>query len=111
MTVHGGDGRLIAGRAEFAARFRQRFVGRMGSPALQPGEGLLLRPCNSVHTCFCHGAMDLVFLDRDDQVLAVSGAVPPWRFRGRHGAAAVLELAPGAAASLKPGDRLRFTSE
>jgi uncharacterized membrane protein (UPF0127 family) len=108
MTVRDGAGRVIADRAVFAARFGQRLVGRMGSPPLRPGEGLLLRPCASVHTCFCRGAMDLVFLDGEDRVLAVAASVRPWRFRGVRGARAVLELAAGAAAGLSPGDGLRF---
>ncbi len=109
MTVRDGQGRTVADRAVFAATFSQRLIGRMGAPELRPGEGLLLKPCASVHTCFCHGAMDLVFLDRDDRVLAVAAAVPPWRFRGHPRSAAVLELAPGAAAALAPGDPLLFT--
>ena len=108
MTVRDGRGNMVADRAVFARRFGQRLLGRMGSPELRPGEGLLLKPCASVHACFCRGAMDLVFLDDADRVLEVAAAVRPWRFRGHRRAAAVLELAPGAAAGLVAGEPLRF---
>jgi uncharacterized membrane protein (UPF0127 family) len=42
--------------------------------------------------------IDVVFLDRDLNVLDVVEDVPPWRMTGRRGARAVLELAAGGAA-------------
>ena len=41
--------------------------------------------------------MDPVFLDDADHVLELAAAARPWRFRGHRRAAAVGELAPGAA--------------
>jgi len=85
-----------------------RLGGLMGRRELEPGEGLLLRPSGSVHTCFMRFAIDVVFLDRALRVLAVSPAVRPWRLRLQRGARAVLELPAGQAGrvGLAPGDQL-----
>ena len=66
--------------------------GNAGSTA---GDGLLLRPTGSVHTCFMRFPIDVVFLDAELRVLRVVDELRPWRAAGRRGARAVLELAPG----------------
>jgi uncharacterized membrane protein (UPF0127 family) len=91
-----------------ADSIRTRMRGLLGRAGLEPGEGLLLRPANSVHTAFMRFAIDVVFLDRELKVLDVLEAVPPWRMKARRGARAVLELGAGEAARLGivPGERL-----
>src|SRR5688500_12305869 len=74
-----------------------RLRGLMGRRELEPGEGLLLRPSSSVHTCFMRFAIDVVFLDGEMRVIAVSPAVRPWRLRLQRGACVVLELRAGEA--------------
>jgi len=85
-----------------------RLRGLVGRRGLDPGEGLLLRPANSVHTAFMRFPIDVVFLDRDLTVLDVVESVPPWRVKARRGARAVLELGAGDAArqGIVPGDCL-----
>lgn len=103
MKIKTETGQLVADRVVVADSFRTRLLGRMFSPPLQRGEGLLLRPCGSVHTFFCRGEMDVVFLDRQDRVLAVAPRVPPRQMRAARGAIAVLELAAGTAEGLAAG--------
>jgi uncharacterized membrane protein (UPF0127 family) len=85
-----------------------RLRGLMGRRGLESGEGLLLRPAGSVHTCFMRFAIDVVFLDSESRVLAVSPAVRPWRLRLQRGARAVLELPAGEAerVGIAAGDHL-----
>lgn len=87
-----------------------RFRGLMGKKALATGEGLLLRPCSSVHTMFMRFAIDVVFCDAELRVLAVAPEVPKWRVRGRRGAKVALELAAGEAArrSVAVGTQLQI---
>jgi uncharacterized membrane protein (UPF0127 family) len=60
-----------------AASFFTRFLGLMGR---KPSDyGLLLIPCNSVHTCFMRYDLDVFFLDRDYKVLAIRRDMKPWR--------------------------------
>ncbi|HLO94144.1 MAG TPA: DUF192 domain-containing protein, partial [Burkholderiaceae bacterium] len=52
-----------------ARSFWQRLGGLLVRPRLGAGEGLLLKPCNSVHTCFMRYAIDVIYLDREGRVL------------------------------------------
>ena len=105
-----GDGAVVCGRCVQATTARTRLKGLLGRSSLEPGEGLLLRPANSVHTAFMRFAIDAVFVDRDLRVLDVEAGLRPWRMAGRRGARAVLELPAGEAArrSLAPGTQLRL---
>ena len=50
------------------------------------------------------------FCDRDLVVLDVVSSLRPWRMASRRGAKVVIELAEGAAAGVRPGDRLSVAS-
>ena len=90
----------------------RRLKGLLGRKALEADEGLLLRPANSVHTAFMRFPIDVVFLDKELNVLDVEEAVPAWRMKARRGARAVLELGAGEAArqGIAPGTSLRLDS-
>jgi uncharacterized protein len=110
VTVH-SRARVVCPSCTVADSVGTRLRGLMGRKALAPGDGLLLRPSGSVHTCFMRFEIDVVFLDRDLEVVGVAPSVRPWRVRARRGARAVLELAGGEAARLeiRPGDQLELT--
>ena len=70
--------------------------------------GLLLVPCNSVHTCFVRFPVDVVFLDDRGCVLAVRHNLRPWRLAfGPRKSHAVLEM-PAGTTELQPGEALRL---
>ena len=85
-----------------------RMRGLLARPPLRGGEGMLISPCNLIHTLGMGYAIDVVFLRRDGLVLKVASDVQPRRVRGHFGAACVLELAAGEAArcAIAPGVRL-----
>ena len=58
-----------------------------------PGEEVVMGfpRCHAVHTCFMHRALDIAFLSKTGEVLAVHRAVEPWRMLACRGAASVLE--------------------
>jgi uncharacterized membrane protein (UPF0127 family) len=88
-----------------------RFRGLMLRRRLAEGEGLIIRPCGSIHMMFMRFAIDVVFFDADQRVTKVARDVKPWRglaFGGR-GAKGVIELPAGAAAAIAPGHTLRFS--
>lgn len=83
-------------RCRVARTFWTRLKGLMGEPGLPPGEGLLIRPCNSIHMFFMRFAIDVVFLDRDLRILKSIRDLAPGSLVGSiPGAFQVLEVAAG----------------
>jgi hypothetical protein len=93
--VHADSAAVVCERCVVADNPLTRLRGLLGKRGLGPGEGLLIRPAGSVHTCFMRFPIDVVFLDRDLHVIDVVHELRPWRMAGRRGARAVLELAAG----------------
>lgn len=100
----------VADRVATADTSAARMRGLLGRSSLDPGEGLWIVPCESVHTFFMRFAIDLVYLDRDLRVRKIRSAVPPWRASVCWSAHSVVELASGAAAhsGLCKGDQLEL---
>ena len=75
-----------------ADRWHQRLRGLLLRAPLQPGQGLLITPCSSVHTLAMGYPLDLLFLDRDHRVVGWREAVRPWRGAWCRGAYSTLEM-------------------
>ena len=90
-----------------ANTYTRRLKGLMGTKALPVDTGLLLEPCNSVHTWHMKYPIDVIYLSSQDQVLHIEPSMPPntWGKRVKN-AAKVLEINAGLAANRKiqPGD-------
>ena len=100
-------GILVATQGRAADTFFTRFKGLIGAPSLTKGEGLLILPCNSIHTHVMRFPIDVLYVSKDNTVVAVDRAMAPWRFGRIHRRARyVIELPAGAAAETQPGDRL-----
>jgi len=87
-------------------------VGLLGERELPPGDGLLIVPCQGVHTLGMLFAIDVVVLDADWNVLAVRRDLRPFRLtRVFLKAAAVLEVRCGTVDSSRTrvGDTLSFS--
>lgn len=94
-----------------ADRGAKRRKGLLGRNGLEPGEGLWIVPCESVHTFGMRFPIDLVYVDRKLRVRKVRSNVPPWRLSACVSAHSVIELASGAAFASKTqtGDQLEFS--
>jgi len=104
-------GAVLAERATIAQTLIQRLVGLLAHARLEPGEGLILGRCNSIHTWFMRFPIDAVFVDGRRTVVRVYNSLPPWRmtpFVGR--ATTVIELPAGTAlhTELAAGDQVVF---
>jgi uncharacterized membrane protein (UPF0127 family) len=92
-----------------ATAWRDRLVGLMGRRSLGRDEGLVIRPCESIHTLWMRFSIDVVFLDAGGTVVAVFPCVPPFRLRfGGWRAHAVVEGPPGMIerSGTRTGDRI-----
>jgi len=74
------DNSLLASKVNIADTFTSRFKGLMGRDQLLREECLIITPCNSIHTCFMKFPIDVVFLDKNWQVVRVEKSVRPWKF-------------------------------
>jgi uncharacterized protein len=86
----------------------KRRTGLLKHHRLEPGTGLWIVPCESVHTFFMKFPIDLVYLDKKHKVRKVRHAVPAWRLSACLVAHSILELPAGAAAETgtEAGDQL-----
>lgn len=56
-----------------------RLKGLLGTKTLPPGQGLLIQPCQSVHTFFMGYPIDILFLDKNHRVVDLYKSLPPNR--------------------------------
>ncbi len=86
-----------------------RVVGLLGRRPLRKGDGLLLKPCRAVHTCFMRYSIDVLFLDRHGYVLRRVDRLRPFRsVWGGWRAQVTIELPGGLLqrSSVQPGNRV-----
>lgn len=103
--------RVLAAQAREARSLRSRMKGLLGRSGLADEEGLLIRPCTSIHSFFMRFAFDAAFVDADGRVLHLIHAMKPWRVsRIVRRAAGVVELPAGVLArtGTRAGDVLVF---
>lgn len=103
-------GEVIAQQIERADTFWARLKGLMFRRQLPPQTGLLLDPCPQIHTCFMRFEIDVLFLDKDNCVVAVSEKLKPWRMSKFYARARrTLELPGGSLQGrIGVGDKLNF---
>ncbi len=107
------QGRVIADNILLAESFFDRLVGLMfrSSPPHQ-SQGLLIDPCNSIHTFFMRYALDVVFLNSENKVVKIIRDLRPWRITWLYWRAVkTLELRAGQfPTEIKEGDFLEVTN-
>ena len=99
---------VVCSELRHARTFFARMIGLLGSKELESGAGLWITPSSGVHTFGMQFAIDVVALDRDNNVLKTWTSVLPRRmlFAPRK-TRSILELYAGAVAAhgIAPGDR------
>lgn len=97
VRVTAPGGRTVCTRCEVAEGAFARMKGLLGRTGLGPGQGMLINPAPSVMTFFMRFPIDVVFLDRDREIVGISHTLVPWRIAGARHAVAALELPAGTA--------------
>jgi hypothetical protein len=100
------DGTVVCTQCAIASTPLARLKGLLGRSSLAAGEGMLFPRTGSIHMFFMRFALDVVFCDRELEVLKVVRDLKPWKTAAARGAKVVIELPVGAAAGLEPGVRL-----
>jgi uncharacterized membrane protein (UPF0127 family) len=103
-------GTVLGDRVAIADTSRKRRAGLLKHERLEPGEGLWIVPCESVHSFFMKFPIDLVYLDRGKKVRRTRRAMVPWRVSACLTAHSILELPAGVIerSGTEPGDQVGF---
>ncbi len=96
------DSQILVPELQVAQDLNSRTWGLMFKKDFSPSAGLLIKRCNSIHTCFMNFSIDCIFLDRNFKVVSIKENVKPWRFvLPQWGASQVVELKGGVAKGWK----------
>lgn len=102
---------LLIPEVENANHFFRRFMGLMGRKSMGDNHGLLLTPCNEIHTFGMKFDIDTVALSKNNEILFIDKCVPPNKVRKKvKNGYKILEINSGMADKLKLciGDTLEF---
>lgn len=85
----------------------ERMRGLLFSAPLQAEQALMITPCNSVHSFLMQYAIDVAYINRENEVCHTVSTLKPWRASAHLRAAYVVEMAAGriAQTGIQPGDR------
>lgn len=105
-------GTVLVGHGRVADNFWTKFRGLMGVRHLPPGDGLLIRDCDNVHTHFMRMPIDVLYVDTHNRIVGIDPAMKTWRIgHKRTDAAFVIELPSGTAVNTQSaiGDQLKIS--
>ncbi len=108
-AINTRTGKILATNVKVADTLFTRMKGLLGRKDLPQGEALWIKPCFSVHTFFMKFPIDVLFLDKENQVIAVLSDLKPNRLTKLYPTAfSVLELPTGTidATDTALGDRI-----
>ena len=109
VSILRGEETLFS-QVELAGTFWKRFKGLMFVKKLF-FDGLLIFPCHSIHMFWMYFPLDLIFIDKQKQVVYVMQNIQPNAFSpGIRSAYYVLEVPSGTVSllSIAIGDQLKF---
>lgn len=111
IVTHKATQTIIVSNLKRADNFFKRLKGLMFTSALPAGEGLVITPCQQIHTQFMNYAVDVMFVDAQHIVVHIERDMKPWRFSKFYKQAKyVLEVNAGAASMVSVGDTLQFSN-
>jgi uncharacterized membrane protein (UPF0127 family) len=78
-AINLATGHVIADKVKIAQDYRSRSIGLLNRTSFSREEGLLIKPCNSIHTFFMKFPIDVLFLDKKGKVVKIRKSLVPWR--------------------------------
>jgi uncharacterized membrane protein (UPF0127 family) len=109
--VHVPSRQVLVDRLHTAFDSASRRAGLLAKDRWPRGAGLIIAPCQAVHTVGMRFAIDVLFVDRAARVVKVRERVRPWRIAGALTAFAVVELPAGSLqGTVRTGDVLTLVA-
>ncbi len=110
MVIHKQSQTILVQHLKYADSFIGRLKGLILTSDLKKNAGLLITPCKQVHTHFMRYAIDVLFLDKNNQVIYIHANMRPWLFsKYIKNTQSVLELKAGSANNIRIGDILEIS--
>lgn len=100
---------ILAENAIIAKTPLKRMIGLLNRKSFEQGEALIIKPCNSIHTCFMRFSIDVAFVDSNNRIIRTIRSMRPFRISGIYlNALFCIELPAGTLekTSTQPGDLL-----
>jgi uncharacterized membrane protein (UPF0127 family) len=101
VVINNENQAVLASRLYIAQTFWTRLRGLLGTAELVEGKGLLICPCNSIHTIGMRYPIDVLFLSSQLEVLRVVNSITAMRAAYCFKSAMALELPAGMASKTK----------
>lgn len=103
----------IIPRVARTSNILERMKGLLGSPPLSPDEGLLIKPCSSIHTFAMGYPIDIFFMNDRWTIVKTIANLKPWRIAAAPAANMVVELPVGSLDRLElaAGQQLEWHDE
>jgi uncharacterized protein len=80
-----------------AESFFTRTIGLLSKKNLLDNEGLIIKPCCSIHTFFMRFEIDVLFVNKENEIIALYEKVKPYRILPIHFKSFyVIELSSGS---------------
>jgi uncharacterized membrane protein (UPF0127 family) len=73
-------GNIILDEAEVADNFYLRLKGLLGRSGLPPGKGIVIKPCQAVHTVGMSFPIDVAFVDKHNRICYLIERMPAFKF-------------------------------
>ena len=102
---------VVAKEAKIADTFKTRCIGLLNRKTLPPNEALIVTRCQSIHMFFMRFPIDVIFVDKDDNVVGLVREIKPFRLSPIYFSASfAVEAAVGAIerSQTQLGDRIIF---
>jgi uncharacterized protein len=90
-------GTVLAQNVLIADNLLTRMFGLMFQKSMGTKDGLLIDPCNSIHTFFMRFPIDVIFIGRNGKIVKILRDMKPWRMSWLYfQSSQVLEMNSGA---------------
>lgn len=105
---HPASKSVVVSQLRKANSFLGRLKGLMFTRLLPDGTGLVIEPCQQIHTHFMRYPIDAIFVSKEWKVIHVERGFKPWRFsRFYKQSHYVIEVNAGVACAVFPGHDLQ----